>query len=62
VALLASGLRNGEIANRLFLSPKTVGHHVSSVLAKLGVATRLEAVRAAERMGILQDGESPPPR
>jgi DNA-binding CsgD family transcriptional regulator/tetratricopeptide (TPR) repeat protein len=62
VTLLARGLRNGEIAKRLFVSPKTVGHHVSSVLAKLGVATRLEAARAAERMGILQDGEGPPSR
>ncbi|HEX2188602.1 MAG TPA: AAA family ATPase [Longimicrobiaceae bacterium] len=60
--LLAEGLRNAEIARRLFLSPKTVDHHVSRVLAKLGVHTRGEAARAAERLGISQDGEPGAPR
>ena len=54
--LLAEGLRNSEIARRLFLSPKTVDHHVSGVFAKLGVHTRGEAARAAERLGLLQTG------
>jgi DNA-binding CsgD family transcriptional regulator len=45
--LLAEGLRNAEIASRLYLSPKTVSHHVSAILAKLGVRTRTEAARAA---------------
>lgn len=47
LALLDEGLRNAEIAARLHLSEKTVGHHVSAILAKLGVASRLEAVRRA---------------
>jgi DNA-binding CsgD family transcriptional regulator len=51
--LLADGLRNADIAGRLFLSPKTVDHHVSAVLAKLGVRTRVEAVREAARLGLL---------
>ena len=45
--LLDEGLRNAEIAARLHLSEKTVGHHVSSILGKLGVSSRLEAVRRA---------------
>jgi DNA-binding SARP family transcriptional activator/DNA-binding NarL/FixJ family response regulator len=45
--LLDEGLRNAEIAARLHLSEKTVGHHVSSILTKLGAASRTEAVRKA---------------
>jgi DNA-binding CsgD family transcriptional regulator/tetratricopeptide (TPR) repeat protein len=52
LALLAEGLRNAEIAERLFLTPKTVRHHVSSILGKLGVETRTEAARVAARLGI----------
>ena len=45
--LLDEGLRNAEIAQRLHLSEKTVGHHVSAILAKLGASSRGEAVRRA---------------
>jgi len=45
--LLDEGLRNADIAARLSLSEKTVGHHVSAILAKLGASSRLEAVRRA---------------
>jgi DNA-binding CsgD family transcriptional regulator/tetratricopeptide (TPR) repeat protein len=54
--LLTEGLTDRQIAERLFLSPKTAGHHVSSILAKLGVRTRTEAATTAISMGLL-DGE-----
>jgi DNA-binding CsgD family transcriptional regulator/tetratricopeptide (TPR) repeat protein len=41
--LIAAGLTNAEIAERLYISAKTVDHHVSAILDKLGVATRREA-------------------
>jgi DNA-binding CsgD family transcriptional regulator/tetratricopeptide (TPR) repeat protein len=44
LALLSDGLRNAAIARRLFVSTKTVDHHVSAILAKLGVPSRAEAV------------------
>ena len=59
--LLADGLRNAEIAARLVVSPKTVDHHVSTVLAKLGVPNRQAAARQAARLGI-QHGEPGRPR
>jgi DNA-binding CsgD family transcriptional regulator/tetratricopeptide (TPR) repeat protein len=56
--LVASGLQNSEIAAALFLSPRTVDHHVSAVLGKLGVASRSEVPAAAARAGIdVQDGQ-----
>jgi DNA-binding CsgD family transcriptional regulator/tetratricopeptide (TPR) repeat protein len=44
LGLLQNGLRSSSIAKRLFVSPKTVEHHVSAILAKLGVSSRAEAV------------------
>jgi DNA-binding CsgD family transcriptional regulator len=45
--LVAEGLTNAQIAARLWISCKTVGHHLESTYAKLGVHTRTAAVRAA---------------
>lgn len=51
LALLAEGLTNAEIADRLVVSPRTVDNHVSAVLRKLGVTSRHEAVAAVDLTG-----------
>jgi DNA-binding NarL/FixJ family response regulator len=50
--LLAAGRSNRQIAQELFISPKTASVHVSNILAKLGVATRVEAAAMAHRLGV----------
>jgi len=45
----ADGLRNAAIAKRPFVSTKTVDHHASSILTKLGVPSRAEAVAMARK-------------
>ena len=50
--LLGSGLTNDQIADRLFLSPRTVAHHVSAILLKLDARTRTEAIVNARSLGI----------
>jgi DNA-binding CsgD family transcriptional regulator/tetratricopeptide (TPR) repeat protein len=50
--LVAEGLGNREIAQRLFLSEKTVAHHVSAILRKLDVRTRAQASAQAVRLGL----------
>ncbi|MEA2563021.1 MAG: hypothetical protein QOH06_4525 [Acidobacteriota bacterium] len=51
--LVATGLANGEIAGRLFISERTVKFHVSSILSKLGAKNRTQAVRVARERGLV---------
>jgi DNA-binding NarL/FixJ family response regulator len=50
--LVAAGMSNGDIAERLFISRKTAAVHVTHILDKLGVSNRVEAAMVAERAGL----------
>jgi DNA-binding CsgD family transcriptional regulator len=52
LALVAEGLTNAELAERLYISPRTAGVHVSNILSKLGMSSRTEAAAWAVRSGI----------
>jgi DNA-binding CsgD family transcriptional regulator len=60
--LIAEGLRNGEIAERLVISEKTVGHHVSSILAKLGARSRYDAARLVRDLAGAEPGPGTGPQ
>jgi len=53
LALLGESLQNAELAQRLFRSSRTVEHHLASILAKLAVESRGEAVEIARQRGLL---------
>jgi len=50
-------MSNAEIASRLFLSPKTVERHLSGIFHKLDARSRVDAVAAASRIGLLRPRE-----
>jgi DNA-binding NarL/FixJ family response regulator len=54
LTLVADGRSNSEIAEQLFISRKTASVHVSNILAKLGVATRVQAAAVAHRRGLMR--------
>ena len=56
VALLAEGLTNAQLAERLYISPRTAAVHVSNVLAKLGMSSRTEVAAWAVRTGAADPG------
>jgi DNA-binding NarL/FixJ family response regulator len=61
LGLVCAGYTNRQIAERLFISPKTAGLHVSHILAKLGVATRGEAAALVHRLGPAGQDLAPAP-
>ena len=67
LALLGRGLSNPEIADRLYISRKTVEHHVGNILAKLGLRSRAEAaalrgpLRTSREIGDLPDARAGAP-
>jgi DNA-binding CsgD family transcriptional regulator len=56
LALLAAGRSNGEIAEQLYISPKTASVHVSNIYGKLGVESRVAAATMAHELGLAADG------
>ena len=52
--LLKEGLQTKEIADRLYISPKTADHHISAIFFKLDVNSRVKAVQEATRLGIIK--------
>jgi DNA-binding CsgD family transcriptional regulator len=54
LALLVQPLGNADIARQLVISPRTVEHHVSKILAKLGATTRMEAAATAQELGLVE--------
>ncbi|MEU7053186.1 helix-turn-helix domain-containing protein, partial [Streptomyces eurythermus] len=56
LGLVAAGRTNRQIAEELFISPKTASVHVSNILGKLGVSGRGEAAAVAHRLGLLVAG------
>jgi DNA-binding CsgD family transcriptional regulator len=62
VAWVATGKTNAEIAQRLYLSPRTVQKHLEHVYEKLGVRTRTEAAARWHRRRALANGDKQPPR
>ncbi len=55
-ALIAEGLTNGQLAERLYISPKTAAVHVSNILTKLGLSGRAEVAAWAVRHGVVLVG------
>jgi DNA-binding NarL/FixJ family response regulator len=52
--LLNENMQNKEIAARLFISPRTVDHHITAILFKLNVNSRTKATREAIKLGIIK--------
>ena len=55
LALVAEGRTNGEIGTALFITPKTASVHVTHILNKLGVSSRIEAALFAAQSGLIAE-------
>jgi DNA-binding NarL/FixJ family response regulator len=53
MTLVAEGLTTNEISERLFISPKTVENHRSSIMRKLDLHSTIEVVRYAAKLGLI---------
>lgn len=62
VGLVCEGLKNKQIAERLFISDTTVRHHLTSIFNKLDVSDRLELVIYSYRYGLAKPPSGPPPK
>ncbi len=64
LALVGDGLTNGQIARRMHVAPSTAKEHISALLAKLGLRSRVQAAVLADRAGLLHTATTgrPPPR
>ena len=58
LALIAAGMTNREIGQRLFITEKTAGSHVSNILAALGARSRVEAATVAHRQGLVRPDDT----
>ena len=58
LTLVGRGRSDQEIADELFISPKTASVHVSNVKGKLGVESRLEIALRARELGLVEPGKS----
>jgi DNA-binding NarL/FixJ family response regulator len=62
LALVAAGLSNDDIAERLYVSPSTAKTHVNRAMTKLGVRDRAQLVVIAYQSGLIRPGDMPPAR
>jgi DNA-binding NarL/FixJ family response regulator len=60
LSYVAAGRSNREIGEALFISGKTASVHVSNVLRKLGVTSRVQAATAAQRLGLVDQPPAGP--
>lgn len=58
LGLIAEGRSSKEVAGHLCISKRTIDFHLSNVYDKLGVGNRVNAIRVAERLGVLYDGRA----